>query len=117
MEQLGFTYKVRAVVKLSEEEVNLLCQLAAIHYDARCRAAVIPGRGAFLNAAKVSLGPAGTTEAWGFTECDTAAKILESGRYLGDPIWMRTQQLTKSLIEAMQSINAENAKINSKEFF
>jgi len=47
-----FIYEVKASVELTAEEVEVLCELAANHYDDTCRSAEIPGPGAFLNGAR-----------------------------------------------------------------
>jgi hypothetical protein len=55
MERVRFERRVRTVLRLTREEVEILTTAAEAHYDGAVRGLSIPGEGATLNTARNSL--------------------------------------------------------------
>ena len=119
MERVGYSFSVKAKLKLTRTDVEFLCELARNHYDGVCRSAATPGPGAFLHGALMILKHTSrcketdsTVEEWSFSECDITRKILESARHLEPAVQMTATVLDSILHSAQIGINAETAHLN-----
>ena len=122
MKQAGFIYHISVRLEVTRADIDFLCALAKLHYDAVCRMAEIPGPEAFLNAARNGFWVAETdtiTVEWSFRECDISRKILEQANFIcdGGPFgdWraaaIHAFELDKVLCAAQTSINEEGARL------
>ncbi len=84
MKRESFSYKVYVDLTLDRKEIEVLSRTAETHYDAKCRAASVPGPDAFLNAFRNVLDEdKGTaTRTVDQREVDTMLKILEMSAHL-----------------------------------
>jgi hypothetical protein len=115
MERVGYSFSIKAKLKLTRSDVEFLCELGRNHYDATCRMAATPCPNGFLQGARVQFMcvEADTIiEEWSFRECDIARKILESARYLDSATQLAASALDSVLHSAQIGINAETAHLN-----
>ena len=84
MKRESWSYKVFADLTLDRQEIAVLSRTAEAHYDALCRAASVPGPGAFLNGYRNTLDEEKGTATCSLDQrqVDTLIKILEMVRYL-----------------------------------
>ncbi len=81
-------FDVELDITLTRDEVRVLAECSQGHYDAKCRGASIPGRGAWINGFKTCLlvdegkAPETATRRLTFSDLDLGAKILEQSRWL-----------------------------------
>jgi hypothetical protein len=108
---------------MTRADVEFLCALAKLHYDAVCRRAEEAGPDAFLNGARNQFWKPETETAvieWSFRECDISRKILECTNFIrdGGPFgdWRAAAahafELDRVLCAAQTSINEESARLN-----
>lgn len=111
--QIVITAVPRFSVALSPEDVELLSRLSASHYDARCRAASVPGVHGFIHGWRVGQTWASeegdeqvpAAEAT-WHELDTSLKIMENTRGLPSDDQARARELTRNLSGALEFARA-----------
>jgi hypothetical protein len=119
MELKEFEYHVTAHIAISQEETDLLIEVALTHYDNKCQQAVLPGPGAFLNGWKHRLGFVGegpNTVPVTFRELDTCMKILEMAHFRFTGQGQKQELASKLSGEVwclLQKINDEYKRVNS----
>lgn len=90
MKLSSISFKPVAHITLSDEELRVICECSAAHYDAVCKS--VGEEGGFLfgmvnwqaNTAAENAERQPVTHSLSWRELDTIAKIVEVGRYLGD---------------------------------
>lgn len=108
---MKFVYTVRVEVVLTEEEVKLLVDLSAKHYDGHCRS--VSESGGFLNGMRNSqaFSPV-LPHTLKFREIDTLCKILEAPTHDG-----ATQKVADALAHrlhaCLKAINVEHGRLNA----